>query len=85
MDRRQATLAEWVAIRPIFDVCSRETGYEEGRRLRVPWWRQKAEENKLRVAVESISEAAMVRRRQESGRHGGTKGGSEGGRTDSKG
>ena len=32
--RRQATVAEWVALRPIFEVCAKETGYEGGGRLR---------------------------------------------------
>ena len=41
-ERRQATVAEWVATRPIFDVCAQETGYEGGGRLLVPWWGQKA-------------------------------------------
>ena len=27
IDRRQATVAEWVALRPILEVCGRETGY----------------------------------------------------------
>ena len=39
LDRRQATVAEWVALRSIFGSCTRETGYEGGGRLRVPWWR----------------------------------------------
>ena len=25
--RRQATVAEWVALRPILEVCDRKTGY----------------------------------------------------------
>ena len=25
--KRQATVVEWVAIRPIFDVCARDMGY----------------------------------------------------------
>ena len=27
LGRRHATAVEWVALRPIFDVCARETGY----------------------------------------------------------
>ena len=42
MDRIQATVAEWVDLWPIFDICARNTGYEEGRRLQVPWWREEA-------------------------------------------
>ena len=85
VDRRQATVAEWVALRPIFDVSVRETGYEGGGRLLVPWWRQEAAENQLKVAVEAISAAARVRWRQGSGRRGGSEGGSEGGSKDSEG
>ena len=60
VDRRQATVVEWVANRPIFGVCARETGYEGEGRLRVAWWRQKAAEDHLRVMVEAILEAARV-------------------------
>ena len=75
VDRRQATVVKWVSARPVFDVCARDTGYEGGGRLRAPWWRQKVEEDQLRVTVEAILEAARVRRRQESGRWDGSKGG----------
>ena len=30
IEQRQATVAQWVALRPLFDVCARETGYEGG-------------------------------------------------------
>ena len=53
-------MAEWVAIRPIFDVCDRETGYEIGWRLQVLWWRQAAAVKKLKVALEAISAPARV-------------------------
>ena len=36
VDRRQVTVAEWVSLRPIFDVCERGMGYEGGGKLRVP-------------------------------------------------
>ena len=26
--RRQETVAQWVALRPLFEVCTREKGYE---------------------------------------------------------
>ena len=32
IDRRQATVAEWVATRPIFEVCAQEIWYEGGGR-----------------------------------------------------
>ena len=76
-------MAEWVALQPIFYVCTRDTGYEGGGRLLVPWWRQEAAENQMEVTVEAISAAARVRLRQESGRRGRSDGGSEGGITNS--
>ena len=30
IERRQATMEQWVALRPLFGVCSMETGYEGG-------------------------------------------------------
>ena len=42
VDRRQATVAEWVALRPILGVFARDIGYEGGGRLRVPLWRKAA-------------------------------------------
>ena len=77
-------MAEWVSTRPIFDVCTRETGFEGGGRIRVPWWRQNSAEGQLRFMVESILSASRVRRQQEPGRRDGSEGGSEGGITDSK-
>ena len=36
IERRQATVAQWVALRPLFEVCARETGYEiRGQRRKV--------------------------------------------------
>ena len=84
MYRRQATVAEWVAPRPIFYLCAIETGYEGGGGLRVPWWRQKAEEDQLRVVVEDILAASRVQRQQESGRRDRSEGGLEEGSTDSE-
>ena len=34
INRRQETVAEWVAMRPIFEVCAKETGFEGGERAR---------------------------------------------------
>ena len=60
LEKRQAIVAEWVVLRPIFDVCARDTGYEGGERLRVPWWRQAAVHKQLKVVVEAILAAARV-------------------------
>ena len=74
IDRRQATVAEWVALRPIFEACTKETGYEEGGRQQEPWWRQAEANNQLRSTLEEISATSRERRQQESGRRGGGKG-----------
>ena len=37
IDRRQATVAKWVALLPILEVCERETDYKEGGRRRDLW------------------------------------------------
>ena len=30
IDKRQAKVTEWVALRPIFEVCAKDTSYEVG-------------------------------------------------------
>ena len=42
IEQRQATMAQWVALRPLFGVYTRDTGYEVGKRRRKVWWRQEA-------------------------------------------
>ena len=42
IDRRQATVAEWVALRPILEVCDKEKAYKRRRRRQEPCWRQTA-------------------------------------------
>ena len=37
LDRRQATVAEWVSLRSFFDLCVSKTGYDVGEKLWVPW------------------------------------------------
>ena len=44
INRRQAMVAEWVALRPIFEVCAKVIGYEGGGRLRKQWCQQTAAE-----------------------------------------
>ena len=39
IDRMQVTVVEWVALRPLFEVCVNETGYKGGGRLREMWLR----------------------------------------------
>ena len=33
INKRQETVSEWVDLRPIFEVCAKETGYEGGGRF----------------------------------------------------
>ena len=47
-------MVKWVALRPIFEVCTREIGYEGGGKLRVPWWRQAIAEKNMKVTEEDI-------------------------------
>ena len=36
--KRQRTMAQWVVLRPILELCARETGYEGGGEIRDAWW-----------------------------------------------
>ena len=42
IEQRQANVAQWVALRLLFEVCARETGYEGGGRRMKVWWCQEA-------------------------------------------
>ena len=52
--RRQGTVAQWVALRLIFKVCARDTGYEGGDFRRDAFWRQEAAETQIRETLEEI-------------------------------
>ena len=54
LDKINATVVEWAALWPIFDVCAIETGYYGGGRLWVLWWKQAAADKHLKVTVEAI-------------------------------
>ena len=74
LDRRQATVAEWVATQIIFKVCAqKDTGYSREGRRQAPWWRQLTADSHLRATSKAIFEAAKERRQQESGRLGDSK------------
>ena len=46
IEQRKATMAQWVAIRPLFGVCEREKGYEgEGQRRKLLWSQEATEKN----------------------------------------
>ena len=38
--RPQATVEQWVALRPIFEVCEGDKGYEGGEHRMEAWWSQ---------------------------------------------
>ena len=42
IDSRQTTVADWVDLRPIFEVCAKETVYKGGGRHQEPWCQQAA-------------------------------------------
>ena len=45
IDKRQATVEEWVDLRHIFEVCMNEMRCDGGEgRIQEPWWRQAAAE-----------------------------------------
>ena len=41
-------MAQWVALRPLFELCARETRYEGGERSRKVWWIQEATEKNFK-------------------------------------
>ena len=75
--QRQAAVAEWVALWTKFEVCTKETVYDGGGKLRERWWRQAAAEQQLKATLKNISAAAGERKQQESDRHGRGEGGEE--------
>ena len=77
IERRQATVAEWVALQTIFEVFAKYTGFEGGGRVRGKWWRQTSAERKLKATLKEISAAAWERRQREYGRRGEGEGGAE--------
>ena len=62
--RQQATVAQWVALQPIFELCVGEKGYEGGRSRREPWWRQEATEKRLQETFAGVSMEEKRRRLQ---------------------
>ena len=58
IERIQATVAEWVALRPIFYVYMKEAVYEGGGKLQEMWWQQAAAGKQLRCTLEDILAAA---------------------------
>ena len=71
IDRRQKTVAKWVALRPILEVCNRETGYEGRGRRRETWWWKTAARNQLSATLKYILVAERERCWKSSRRGGG--------------
>ena len=69
IDKRQATVTEWVALWNILEVCAKETGYKGG--LRGIRWRQAASERQLKTTFKEILVTARELRRREFFRIGG--------------
>ena len=38
----KGNVTQWVALRPVFEICAGETGYKGGGHRREAWWRQGA-------------------------------------------
>ena len=54
--RRQGTVAQWVVLQPIFEVCAQEQGFEVGKRQRKLLWRQEAPGEVLRAMLVEASQ-----------------------------
>ena len=66
MGIRQSTGAQWVVLRPIFEVCVGENCYEGGGIKREAWWCPEAIEKQLRaILVGFLWEASRRRRKGE--------------------
>ena len=54
--RRQETVDLWVALRPLFEVCERETWCEGGGCRREAWWFQESLEKQLWATLADLWE-----------------------------
>ena len=55
-------MEKWVALRTIFEVCTKEKEYKGGGGRHDPWWRKAAAKKHHISMLEDISEAEMERR-----------------------
>ena len=58
IDKRQATVAEWVVLWIIFEVCAKDLGYAGGGKLQEPWWWQEAVEQQLEATLKKTLPAS---------------------------
>ena len=59
---RQAATAQWMALRPIIEVCAGYNLYEGVGLRREAWWLQEETEKKLQATLAGISWEASRRR-----------------------
>ena len=61
-------VAEWVALRPILEVCEKDSVYVGGGKLQEPWWQKEAAEQQLGATLKNISAAVRDWQQKESDR-----------------
>ena len=61
IEQRKATMAQLVALRPLFGVCSRETRYGGGGRRKEAWWCQEVTGKQLLDTLVYLREAKRMR------------------------
>ena len=61
--RLQATMTQWMALQPIFEVYAGGKVYEGGGHRREAWWIQEAIEHKLQAKLTGVLREANMRRR----------------------
>ena len=57
IDKRQVKVLEWLALRPIFEVYAKETGWAGGRKLCETWWCKEAADKQLGDTLKNILDA----------------------------
>ena len=62
IDRRQATVAEWVALQPILEVFDKDADYEGCWRRLGPWWRQTVTRKPPSATLNDVLTAERERR-----------------------
>ena len=72
INHRYGMGAQWVTLRPIFEVCAHDTGFKGGRRRRKPWWRQYAPDEVIRATLVEASREAWPRQRRWGNPNGAT-------------
>ena len=58
-------MAQWVGLRPVFEICAGDTGYEGGGHKIEVWWHQGAADEQLWATLEEILRGASGRRQWE--------------------